>query len=243
LIEQKVILSFARDKNYDVDSRVEMIIKNIKEQNNITSDEELKKAIASQGGDYDQWKAQLKESSIQRQFIYEQIGSKIKIDNAEIMAHYKEHIKDYTNPAVFNLNCIFLNKENYTDIQKLNKKQDAIDQALKGQDFNEVAKTHTELPGSEISLGEFKTGELDPKLETAAGKLKQGEYSGWIETDTGYYIIKLVKYTEPQLVEYKKVRNNIEDTLRNKIQEGMLKDYLEKLKKESYIKIYEKTDK
>ena len=56
MIEQKLILSYAKEKDYDVNGIVELIIKDIKKQNNINTDEELKAALASQGLDYDQWK-------------------------------------------------------------------------------------------------------------------------------------------------------------------------------------------
>ncbi|MCP5054417.1 MAG: hypothetical protein GY940_45035 [bacterium] len=240
LIEQKVILSFALDKNYDVDSDVELIIKNIKEQNNITTDEELEKAIAGQGIDFREWKKQIKETRIQQRFIFQEIGSKINIDNSAIMSYYKANIQEYTQPAKFTLNCIFLNKADYTDIDKLNAKQDAIDLELKQAKFEEVAKKHTQLPDSEILLGTFKKGELDTKIEKAAEKLKTGEFSDWVETDTGYYIVHMAKYVEPQLVEYRKVRTDIENKLRNQQQDLKMTDYVAQLKKESHIKIFKK---
>jgi peptidyl-prolyl cis-trans isomerase SurA len=244
LIEQKVILSYAREKNYDVDGDVQLIIKNIKEQNNLNTDEELQKAIASQGIDYQQWKRQIKESRIQMRYIYDMIGSKIKIDNASIMEYYKENIDKYTIPAKFTLNCIFLDKNNYTDKEKLDAKKNAIDARLKQSNFLETAKKHSELPGAENNylLGEFKKGELNAKLEEAAAKLKPDEHSGWIETETGWYIIQLVKFVEPQLTEYKKVRTDIENTLRDKEQDARLTEYIKQLKKQSHIKIYEKSN-
>ncbi len=49
-----------------------------------------------------------------------------------------------------------------------------------------------------------------------------------------------MKITEPKLVEYKKVSEQIKRVLSEKEQEGKLKELVEKLKKNSYIKIYEK---
>jgi foldase protein PrsA len=113
-----------------------------------------------------------------------------------------------------------------------------IDEEMKTSSFEEVAKANSELPGGEILLGEFKQGELDSTLEEAALKLKKDEVSGWIETDTGWYILQLVKREDPQLVEYKNVRADIENKLRMEEQNKKLDEYIEELKKESYIKIY-----
>jgi peptidyl-prolyl cis-trans isomerase SurA len=241
LIEQKLILSYAKEKNYDVDGIVELIIKDIKKQNNINSDEELKAALASQGLDYEDWKKQLKETQIQQQFIQEKIGSKVKIDSSAIMEYFKKNIDDYTIPEKFTLNCIFLNKENYLAPSALKEKMKTIDAELETNSFEETAKKYSELPGEENNyfLGEFKKGELDARIEEASSQLKEGEHSGWIETENGFYIAQLVKRTESRLVEYKSVREEIENKLKMAEQERLLKEYIVQLKKESHIRIYE----
>lgn len=241
LIEQKLVLSYAKEENYDVDGVLELIIKDIKKQNNINSDEELKAALASQGLDYEQWKRQLKETQIQQHFIREKIGSKIKIDSSAIMDYYKKNIDDYTVPAKYSLNCIFLNKENYLAPSALKEKMKTIDVELRTNSFEETAKKYSELPGEENNyfLGEFKKGELDAKIEETSFQLKEGENSGWIETENGFYMTQLIKHTESKLVEYKLVREEIENKLKMTEQEKLLKEYIEQLKKESHIKIYE----
>jgi len=241
LIEQKLLLSYAKEKNYDVDGIVELIIKDIKKQNNINSDEELKAALASQGLDYDQWKKQLKETQTQQQFIREKIGSKVNIDSSAIMEYYKKNIDEYTVPAKYSLNCIFLNKENYLSPSVLQEKMKTIDAELETNSFEETAKKYSELPGEDNNyfLGEFKEGELDAKIEEASYGLKEGEHSGWIETAKGYYITQLIKRTESTVTEYKLVREEIENKLKMAEQEKLLKEYIEQLKKESHIKIYE----
>jgi parvulin-like peptidyl-prolyl isomerase len=241
LIEQKLILSYAKDEDYDVDGILELIIKDIKKQNNINSDEELKAALASQGLDYEEWKKQLKETQIQQHFIREKIGSKINIDSSAIMDYYKTNVDDYTVPAKYSLNCIFLNKENYLAPSALKEKMKTIDAELQTNSFEETAKKYSELPGEENNyfLGEFKKGELDAKIEEVSFQLKKGEHSGWIETENGFYITQLIKRTESKLVEYKLVREEIENKLKLAEQDKLLKQYIEQLKKESHIKIYE----
>ena len=241
LIEQKLLLSYAKEKDYDVDGIVELIIKDIKKQNNINSDEELKAALASQRLDYDDWKQQLKETQTQQQFIREKIGPKVNIDSSAIMEYYKKNIDEYTVPTKYSLDCIFLNKENYLSPSALQEKMKTIDAELETNPFEETAKKFSELPGEDNNyfLGEFKEGELDAKIEEASYGLKEGEHSGWIETAKGYYITQLIKRTESTVTEYKLVREEIENKLKMAEQEKLLKEYIEQLKKESHIKIYE----
>lgn len=241
LIDQKIVLSAAKERNYNVDTEIEFIMKDIKKQNNIGSDEELKKAIQAQGINYDEWKKQLKETSMQHMLIREEIGSKIQIDNAEIMEYYKNKIKDYTKPMELSLNCIYLKKTNNQDPATLSEKKRTIDSELKNSNFEEVAKKHSQLLGTENNyfLGKFKKGELDAKIEEEALKLKKEEHSSWVETDSGWYIIQLLNRKEPELIEYKTVRGDIENELKAKERDAKLKEYIEQLKKESHIKIHE----
>ncbi len=241
LIEQKVVLSFAREKNYDVDGDIEMIIKNIKKENNINTDEELQQAIASQGIDYQEWKKQLKESRIQQRYIFQEIGAKINVDNATIMDYYKKNASKYTTTAKLSLNCIFLNKANYPTDESLKAKMATIDAELPQLGFIEAAKKYSELPVNENNyfLGEFKKGELDAKIEDASINLKKDEHSPWIDSNTGWYMTQLVSYTEPQLAEFKSVRDEIERQLREVEQDAKMGEFLQDLKKQSHIKIYE----
>ena len=83
---------------------------------------------------------------------------------------------------------------------------------------------------------------MNQNLENAAQKLKKGEQSPWIETDKGWYIIQLKERIESKLMEYKDVRDEISEAIRQEIEQGKMKAYIEQLKKESYIKIYKQYD-
>jgi parvulin-like peptidyl-prolyl isomerase len=165
------------------------------------------------------------------------VGSKIKIDNPQIMEYYRKYQEQFTVPAEITLNCIYLKKN--VDGAMPQEKMDLIAAELKPGLFEETAKKHSELPdaANTIVLGQFKKGELDKNLEDAALKLKKDEYSGWIETDNGWYIVQLANFTDARVREVKDVREDIIQKLREDQQQVMLKDYMAQLKKESYIKI------
>jgi len=236
-IEQKLLLSRIKEKNYDVDSDVEAIVQEIRKQNNIASEEELIAALRSEGIDFGAWKNQLRERRKQERLVWEEVGSKIKIDNPQIMEYYRKYQEQFTVPAEITLNCIYLKKN--VDGAMPQEKMDLIAAELKPGLFEETAKKHSELPdaANTIALGQFKKGELDKNLEDAALKLKKDEYSGWIETDNGWYIIQLANFTDARVQEVKDVREDIIQKLREDQQQVMFKDYMAQLKKESYIKI------
>jgi peptidyl-prolyl cis-trans isomerase SurA len=236
-IEQKLLLSKIKEKNYDVEADVEAIIQEIKKQNNIASDDELKSALAREGIAFSDWKDMWRERRRQERLIGEEVGSKIKIDNPQIMEYYRKNEAQFIVPAEFTLNAIYLKKEEGGG--RPQAKMDQVLAELQPGNFAEVAKTHSELPGAAESaaLGTFKSGDLDKVLEAAAQKLKKGERSEWIETDNGWYVIELVEHSPQRLREVKDVREDIIMALRMAEQQVKVKDYIEQLKKESYIKI------
>ena len=236
-IEQKLLISKVKEKNYDVDADVETIIQEIKKQNNIASDDDLKRALSQEGIEFGAWKDMWKERRKQERLVWDEVGSKIKIDNPQIMEFYRKNAASFTVPAEFALNCIYLKKNE--DGSRPQEKMDLIAAELKPGLFAEVAKKHSQLPDAaeNIALGKFKKGELDKNLEEAALKLKKDEYSGWIETDNGWYVIQLAEFSEERVREVKDVREEIIQALRQEQQQVKLKDYIAQLKKESYIKI------
>jgi parvulin-like peptidyl-prolyl isomerase len=236
-IEQKLMMSKIKEKNYEVDSDVETIIQEIKKENNFASDEDLKKALQAEGIEFGAWKLQWKERRKQERLVWEEVGSKIKVDNPQIMEYYRKHQEQFTIPAEISLNCIFLKKNE--DGQKPQEKMDLVTAELKTGSFEAAAKKYSELPdaGNSIALGKFKGGELDRVLETEALKLKKDEYSGWLETASGWYIIQLADFSPARLREVKEAREEIIQKLREEQQQVNLKDYIEQVKKDSYIKI------
>ncbi|MEI6614178.1 MAG: peptidylprolyl isomerase [Chrysiogenales bacterium] len=236
-IEQKLLQSKIKEKNYNVDSDVEMIIQDIKKQYNFASDDDLKNALQAEGIEFGAWKEQWIDRRKQERLVGDEVGSKIKVDNQQIMEYYRKNSEQFTVPAEITLNCIFLKKN--TNGQKPQEKMDQVTAELKPGLFEQTAKKYSELPdaANNIALGKFKKGELDKNLEAAALKLKKDECSAWTETDNGWYIIQLADFSADRLQEVKDVREDITRILREEMQQVKLKDYIEQLKKDSYIKI------
>jgi len=241
LIKQKLVLSKAKSKKYDVGYMVDDYIKNIKKENNISSDEDLRKALSSSGLNYETWRQHLVDQHMQQQLIYEDIGSKISVDNSQIMAYFREHEKEFTVPLTLTLDAVYLPLT--LDVETLAQQKTEIDRALEQKKpFTEVAEQFSQLPADENKhrLGTFKSGELDPKLEESAKSLKTvGSVTPWVETDSGWYRLSLVERVDEHLKEYKDVRGQIERIIREGIQDEKLKEYIEDLRKNSYIKIIE----
>jgi len=71
-----------------------------------------------------------------------------------------------------------------------------LDSLKAGADFAEMAKRHSEDPGSAAQggdLGFVKKGVFYPEFESAAFALSQGQLSGVVESPVGFHIIQLIE--------------------------------------------------
>lgn len=61
-----------------------------------------------------------------------------------------------------------------------------------GEDFSELAKTHSDCPsGTEGGdLGSFGRGQMVPEFEESAFSMEVGGTSGVVKTDFGYHLIR-----------------------------------------------------
>lgn len=107
------------------------------------------------------------------------------------------------------------------------KAEELLAKAKGGADFAELAKEHSEDPGSKDNGGEytFGRGRMVPEFENAAFSLNPGEISDLVETSYGYHIIKLEE----------KIASTPEDMEKAKdLEKQIIEDYKEQLKAETF---------
>lgn len=91
-------------------------------------------------------------------------------------------------------------------VPSVEKEQIAMEEAqqirkelLAGGDFAELARQHSDDPGSALLGGEMgfmQKGQLVPEYEEAALALSKGEISEPVKTEFGYHLIQLLEIEE-----------------------------------------------
>jgi len=87
--------------------------------------------------------------------------------------------------------------------------KDVLAKAKAGDDFSELAKTHSDDPGSAQNGGElgfFGKGVMVPEFEAAAFALKVGDVSDLVKTQFGWHIIKVEELKKDKKGEVTEVR-------------------------------------
>lgn len=97
------------------------------------------------------------------------------------------------------------------------------------QSFDELVKLHSEDPSAVSNLGKFtdvEKGDMVKAFENAAFSLEVGEISEPVRTEFGYHIIRLDGRTEPEKLEYEKVKTRLVKQEREKHETRIMQDYL-----------------
>ncbi len=239
MITELLLLQEARKMGIDVSEQVKMAIENIKKENGLETDEQLRRALAQQGIEFNVWKQKMEENFLKQNVIYSNINREIVIEDSEVISYYKQHPDEFTEPEEYNLKAIFLDGESRPAEDIEGVKQEILAKINQGSDFGDVAAEYSDGPFKENKgeLGSFKKGELEPTLEKAVLKLQPGEISSWLHVRNGWYLLKLVSRKESRLRSFEEVKSAIEEKLFEQKREVKSQEFIANLKKRSFIKI------
>lgn len=226
-------------ENINIDEQVRLYIDNIKKENSINSDEDLKQILKQQGTSYEEWTRMLRESAMKDAVLFSEVQRNIVVDEAEIVSYHKLHPEEFTEPPEFKLKAITITSGSGSDEGIEAKKQEINSKIAAGEDFGALASEYSEGPEKESSgdLGNFKKGNLARELEEPVENLKQGEVTPWIQFRNGWYLLKLVEKKEARLKPFEEARDDIERRLLGEKAQVKFEEFMKELKEKSYIKI------
>lgn len=239
MITDILLLQLAKSENLNVADQVKMAMDNIKKENNLETDDDLKRAVRSQGMEWDAFLKQIEENMMRQAIIYKEVNRSIVLDDAQIVDFYKKNADKFVVPEEFKLRAIYLSTTE-ASAAALEAKKAAIDAKVKaGADFAELSGTESDVPVKENKgdLGTLKKAEMDKTLFAAVEPLKKGEISPWVTAKNGLYLLKLEDKKESKQLSFDEARKQIEERLFNEKQNAKATEYLTKIRKQSFIKI------
>lgn len=242
LIDQSLLVQRAKDMDINVESDVVKRLDEIRQQNNITSMEELETKIEAAGMDYEDYKNNIRTSLLTQEVIRREVGSRIIISHEEVLKYYNDHQDEFTRPEQVVLREIFIStdKKDPAEIPALRKKaDDMLNRVHNGDDFGELAKHFsdggTAADGGE--LGTFQHGQLAPDIEDQVFKMNRNDVTGVIETKTGFLILQVEQRYAAGLQPLDKVEEEINNRMYMTKMEPALRDYLKQLRQDSYVEV------
>jgi peptidyl-prolyl cis-trans isomerase SurA len=239
MITELLVLQQAKEKNINVSEELKNSLAAIKKENNIASDDDLRRAVEQQGMSYEQWLKQYEETLLKQAVMITEVYRSIVLDESEVVQYYKQHPQEFTVPAEFKLEAIYLAPTGRSPEALEALKAEILDKLKAGTPFKDVASDLSDPPMKEAKgeLGTFKKGELDAALEQAAEKTKADEVSSWVETKNGWYLIKVLEKKESYLKTFDEARPAVQEKLLGEKRQKKADEYIAALREQSYIKI------
>jgi len=239
MITELLLYQEAKSRGYNVAEQIKLTIENIKEENGLDSDEELKRALRQQGVDFEAWKKQMEENYMKQSVIVTDVDRSIVIEDSEIVNYHKQHPDEFIEPAEYRLKAIYISAKDRNDDEVEALKREIIEKIAAGEDFVSLAGQYSEGPEKESQgdLGSFKKGELEKTLEQAVEEIEAGESTPWLKVKDGWYLLKLEEKKESRIKTFDEVRKEIEEKLFAEKRQKRLEEFLIELKEKSYIKI------
>ena len=223
----------------NIDEQIRILIDNIKTQYNIESDEDFKRMMAQQGIDYANWIEQQEKNILQQALIFNEVGRSIAIDETDVVNYYDLHPDEFTDPPEYKLRAIYISSGDKSEEEARLKREEIDGKLAQGEELETLAGEYSEGPekDNQGDIGTYKKGDMDENLEKAVENLEEGSLTPWIEIPSGWFLIKLEEKTESRLRSFEEVKKEIENNLFLQEQQVRIQDYLEDLKKRSFIKI------
>ncbi len=224
LIEDRLIIFEAKKNNITVDeNRITARLNDIRKH--YASNLEFQESLKSQGMVEADLQSRIREQMLMYNVIENKVKSKIVISPSEAADFYQKNTKEFKVPKTWELEALAIN-----DADLASK---IYDKLKNGQKFSEAASEYS-LSINTLSVTE---GQLKKDIGNIIAGLKPGGLSEPVKIENKYYIFKLNKYIPERPRSLSESLEDIYDFLYSKkIKEGMV-NWLDDLKKNSYIKV------
>jgi parvulin-like peptidyl-prolyl isomerase len=241
LVERQLILHSFDTEGYRLpDSAMEEILQDrIKEQfgDRVT----LMKTLQARGMTYEQYRQQVRDQYISAALRNQNIQREVVISPVKILDYYHDHPDQFKLEDQVKLRMIVLNKTSSDDTNAMKFAREIQAKLKDGASFTEMASIYSQ--GSQQhqagDWGWVERSVLRKDLADVAFALKVGQVSDPINTPDAVYIMFVEDKKPAQEKALTDVRVEIEKTLRTQEQARLQKQWIDGLKKKTFIRYIE----
>ncbi|MFH0732736.1 MAG: peptidylprolyl isomerase [Candidatus Omnitrophota bacterium] len=239
LIEEKLIMQEANKRNIQVDEAdIEDAVKSVKTK--FESEEEFDKAISASGLTIDKLRAKYKNQLMIRELVNGIVSHNINVSPTQIAAYYYGHKNEFVQPASVKFSIIVLKfkPDQEKDTVRVFARE-LLDRINSGEDFSGLATKYSEGPKADDGgdMGFVSKGTMMKEIDDAIFSLKNNEVSDVIETSAGCNIVKVAEKMQELEFSLKDATARIRERLYEREAELMLREFVDKLKKDAYLEI------
>ena len=204
------------------------------------SEEEFQNTLGALNISEDDLKRKIRRGLAIQQLIGKLVAD-VQVSDEEMKAFYDQNTNLFQTPEQVQASHILIKVAPEADEDQKKAAQKKIKDLQKkvkaGEDFAELAKTHSEGPSSARGgdLGYFGRGQMVKSFEDAAFALKKDETSDVVETRFGYHLIKLTGHRPAGTIDYEEAKARIAQNIKKEKDGQVVRQHLEKLRAKAEI--------
>ncbi len=245
ILNDMIIDQLLGEKSKEVaveESEIQEALKEVQGQFGTT--EEFETALSTSGESLESVTSEIKSNLQKRKWIEERVADTEKVEEAEVQTYYNENPERFAAPETVRASHILLSIDAEATPEVVTAKEAEIKalqkQIEEGADFAELAKEHSDDPGSKVNGGDldfFSKDRMVPEFAEAAFALQPGELSDPVRTQFGYHLIKVTDRREARTIPFDEVKERITDFLNERKEREAVTTLLDALKTQSDVKI------
>ncbi|MEN8763813.1 MAG: SurA N-terminal domain-containing protein [Thiogranum sp.] len=169
------------------------------------------------------------------------LSESIQVDEEELLADYEEKKESLLTQEQRQASHILIQHAAGADEETTNKAkaeaEDLLQQIRSGGDFAELARQHSDDPGSAAQggdLGFFARGAMVPEFEETVFSMEVGDVSEVVHTQFGFHIIKLTEVRGAEIPALEEVREELVAGLKQRDLSDLFYEQFEQLSDVSY---------
>lgn len=209
------------------------------------SDAQFRQQLQASGLSYEDIRKRARLDLQKAMMIEQQVRGKIEIPKADMQTYYDSHKSDFTvEKERLKLAQILIAVPANATAQQMSAAQKKAEQirarALKGDDFNDLARTYSDDDSKSNGgeLGWFEPADVMDQILAAVKDLKPGQVSASIRTSHGIHIVKLEDHEVPGVRPLAEVQDKIRAMLTDRETTAKLESWVDSdLAKQHYIEI------
>ena len=225
------------------DAEIKEAIGRLKQQYNITTDEQFDASLRSSGLTRPEMEARLRETLTSQKVFARELRSREQLTDSELRERYNREKENYRLPERAHLREIVILKPENGNLEEARTRATEMAEASRkpGTDFANLASTMSESGSREKGgdLGEVAKGDLIPELDRAVFAATAGTIVGPVETKSAWHIIRVEQRLPSEVPAFESLKDRLRQDASEETFDRDYKAYIENLRKDAFIQINE----
>lgn len=245
LISELLIKDRADRLNLTVtEAEVRDAVTRLKQQYNITTDEQFENSLRQSGLTRQDMEARLRDTLVTNKVFAKELRQRGDLTDPELRERYNREKEQYRLPERAHLReIVILRPDSEAKLEEARQRAKDVGEAAHkpATNFANLATTMSESATRDKGgdLGEVAKGDLVPELDKAVFAATPGSILGPIETKSGWHVILVEQRLPSEVPAFESVKDRLRRDASEETFQRDYKTYIENLRKDAFIQINE----